>query len=58
MLTGALTGGAVASLALFAIVFGVGRLASFKALGLIEALVPTARSSVDRPWEPSSRCWP
>lgn len=43
LLTGALTGGAVASVVLFAIVFGIGRIASFKALGLIEALVPTAR---------------
>jgi len=40
----------VASLALFAIVFGVGSIASFEALGLIEALVPTAGFSEDRRW--------
>jgi hypothetical protein len=39
----ALFGGAVASVALFAMTIGVGRVGDFQALRLIEAVLPTAR---------------
>lgn len=42
-LGGALVGGLVAAVAFSATVFGVGRLADFEALRLIEAALPTAR---------------
>ena len=40
---GALIGGAIATLALFAMVIAVGRVASFEALRLIQAVQPSAR---------------
>lgn len=42
-LRGALVGGSIAAIALFATVIGVGRIGNFEALRLIEAILPTAR---------------